>query len=741
MNGTKVPLIFRVYKGEELVRTETLTQPVIKIGKLSSSHLRIDDDLVSRMHAVIEVTSPTEISIIDLGSTKGTIVNGQKVNKAKLQDGDIIVLGDTRIVLGIGAAEASGPVASASSGGPNRVDGAMPAIGSAPHGLGVGGAPEGGPASIGSIPAPPRAGGSFSLPPPAGMPMAVAIPSAPMSSPVGVTALPPLAINTQLEDTSKSAIEVAAMLADSVITVKHLTNPRIGKVSAFTCGLFAAGLFGLLLCVIAVGHGVRVATTNKAALEQWVEVERKAPIDFRPIRMSVGWDLMGMLGLSGGLFVLTWGLARYVEERKSPYFRIGRSRDVEFPTDCVPDESFPLVSPQGDQFVFSRAAQMRGEMSVDGKITALDQLPLTMPIPAGARIRAEAGPNTFLVSSVPAPKRHGYTLLSSLDRRLTGFLTGAAAAHFIFLALLYALPPPSSMLYGDILGDNERMTKIQLKPPEEPKQMEDLSKGKEDKSGGTGTKQAGEEGKMGKKDSTRQSGQYAMKNNSVDPQLARMQALDKARSAGILGALRSNQGGAFASLTATGDFSSGIDDRDVYGGLIGNEVGEMQGGFGYGIAGTGPGGGGTGLGTIGLGRYGTIGHGSGTGSGYGIGSGRGGMRGRSASQPVVHIANATTNGALDPNIIRRYIRQKLPVIKHCYEKQLVVKPSLAGTVTTQFTISGTGSVIAVKAKGMGDSSVENCVAGAIQSIQFPRPEGGGLVSVTYPFTFEPAGGQ
>src|SRR3972149_2639012 len=111
MDGLKGPLTFPIYHGDQLLRTETLPQPVIKIGKLSSSHLRVDDDLVSRMHAVIEVTGPGEISIIDLGSTKGTVVNGQKVNKAKLQDGDVIVLGDTRIVLGVGEAVAEDPTA------------------------------------------------------------------------------------------------------------------------------------------------------------------------------------------------------------------------------------------------------------------------------------------------------------------------------------------------------------------------------------------------------------------------------------------------------------------------------------------------------------------------------------------------------------------------------------------------------------------------------------------------------
>src|SRR5688500_4524323 len=105
MAGSKIPLVFRIFKGDQLLREERLTQPVIKVGKLSSSHLRLDDESVSRMHAVIEVTGPGDISIIDLGSTKGTIVNGQKVNKARLQDGDLILLGDLRIEFSVGQEE------------------------------------------------------------------------------------------------------------------------------------------------------------------------------------------------------------------------------------------------------------------------------------------------------------------------------------------------------------------------------------------------------------------------------------------------------------------------------------------------------------------------------------------------------------------------------------------------------------------------------------------------------------
>src|SRR3954462_5366872 len=57
------------------------------------------------MHAIIEANGPGDVSIIDLGSTKGTFVNGHKVNKAKLQSGDTILVGETRIELSISAEE------------------------------------------------------------------------------------------------------------------------------------------------------------------------------------------------------------------------------------------------------------------------------------------------------------------------------------------------------------------------------------------------------------------------------------------------------------------------------------------------------------------------------------------------------------------------------------------------------------------------------------------------------------
>src|SRR5271154_1891892 len=95
----KVALTFALYQNDALVRRETVTQDIVKVGKDSRSHLRVDDDLASRMHAVIEVASPVDITLIDLGNEPGTLVNGQRVNKCKVRPGDQIQIGSTLIVL------------------------------------------------------------------------------------------------------------------------------------------------------------------------------------------------------------------------------------------------------------------------------------------------------------------------------------------------------------------------------------------------------------------------------------------------------------------------------------------------------------------------------------------------------------------------------------------------------------------------------------------------------------------
>jgi len=93
------PVTLKVYRGEELVRTERFTRDIIKIGRLSSAHLCLEDDRISRIHSVIEIGADGQISIIDMGSAEGTFLNGKRVSKGTLRHGDEIKLGGLRIVL------------------------------------------------------------------------------------------------------------------------------------------------------------------------------------------------------------------------------------------------------------------------------------------------------------------------------------------------------------------------------------------------------------------------------------------------------------------------------------------------------------------------------------------------------------------------------------------------------------------------------------------------------------------
>lgn len=74
-------LRFRVFQDGDFREELHLDHEVIKIGKLRSSHLHLDGDGVARMHAVIERTTTGVFRLIDLGSFKGSELNGTKIDK------------------------------------------------------------------------------------------------------------------------------------------------------------------------------------------------------------------------------------------------------------------------------------------------------------------------------------------------------------------------------------------------------------------------------------------------------------------------------------------------------------------------------------------------------------------------------------------------------------------------------------------------------------------------------------
>jgi hypothetical protein len=798
----QVPFTFQIYSGDTLVRTETVTQDrAIKIGKLSSSHLRIDDESASRMHAVIEITDSGEYFIIDLGSSKGTIVNGQKVNKAKLQSGDTIVLGNTKLVVTIGE-----PIGGAMDDGPTQVS-KPPAAAAAPTPpqtrqtvMGMQAAkppatptppaPAGKPAppvpqiapsqptmmaQAPTLP-PPVTPASPVTPPPmvnpaipppvqggVPSPFAAAAP-APRAPSVPMSYGPPPGYDpsaVELQDGSR-AIEVAAMFEDSVITVQHFTNPKAGEVTMLTKVLGAVGVASLVIAfIIFVVSYVQVAHLQDA-WEAW-DAAGKPHNEFVVPREGPFMDILETLLILVGLYSILHGLTRLFDERRPRDFTIGPEGGTLFntPGELLPTGTFPLVRSTGTDYELVFTDKMVGDVTLPdqgGQTITLDQLvkagrahsssavsgSYAFAIPNGARAKIDLGTNTFLVSSVPPPRSYPSPLTINWGQQ--AYTGGTALVVGLFLGMIYSIPPDPKSLSLDAFLNDQRFAKFLIKPPEEKDEQipEWLKKKGPDEAGGKGKRHKGEEGKMGKKTSKNKAGLYGLKGpkDNPDPHLAKMLAEEQAQKAGVLGILKATEGSHLASIFGR-DSALGNDAENVLGGLVGTQVGEAYGVGGLGLVGSGTGGGGTGEGTIGLGSLGTIGKGGGGGSGSGYGRGAGGLGGRRAHAPDVVPGTAQVRGSLDKEIIRRIIRRHLNEVKFCYEKELMHKADLYGRVMIQFTIAGTGAVIAsiVQNSTMNNPSVEQCIAGAVRRWEFPKPQGGGIVIVSYPFVLKAAGAE
>jgi len=78
-------------------RTPLPAQGSITIGRAAESEIRLTDTSVSRRHAEVRANGDGSWTLVDLGSTNGTKVNGATVNERKLKDGDTISAGDSHL--------------------------------------------------------------------------------------------------------------------------------------------------------------------------------------------------------------------------------------------------------------------------------------------------------------------------------------------------------------------------------------------------------------------------------------------------------------------------------------------------------------------------------------------------------------------------------------------------------------------------------------------------------------------
>ena len=78
-------------------KTYSMRQRVTSIGRSSQNDVVLEDPTVSRHHATVR-REDRGYFLYDFASTNGTRVNGRKVYRKKLADGDIIELGRSILV-------------------------------------------------------------------------------------------------------------------------------------------------------------------------------------------------------------------------------------------------------------------------------------------------------------------------------------------------------------------------------------------------------------------------------------------------------------------------------------------------------------------------------------------------------------------------------------------------------------------------------------------------------------------
>jgi TonB family protein len=124
----------------------------------------------------------------------------------------------------------------------------------------------------------------------------------------------------------------------------------------------------------------------------------------------------------------------------------------------------------------------------------------------------------------------------------------------------------------------------------------------------------------------------------------------------------------------------------------------------------------------------------GPGSGFGSGAGRGKI-----NVNVSEGGAPGVDGGLTQQEVSAVIRSHLNEIRHCYEQLLQRSPSSAGKVQVKFVVGQNGRVTSanVENSSISDAQMQGCIVGKIRTWEFPRPRGGQVVNVDYPFVFNP----
>ncbi len=335
----------------------------------------------------------------------------------------------------------------------------------------------------------------------------------------------------------------------------------------------------------------------------------------------------------------------------------------------------------------------------------------TMVLQLNERVELAVGPVTVAIRSVQFPHEK-LNWRSPVDRRFVSSMVFWLALYglFIFMTLQRSAPSPS--LGDDRLSRQAKYVRMVIKPPRVQPEKSKIAA----RSGGKAA--SGREGKAGAENAVPEPSIRA------SPSQGNPNGIDRQKVKNLLSGLVGR--GAFGTAGPGANLGSGI-DRAVSG--LGTSGGgtSVGGGLGFGGLGTrgsGPGGGGTG--------------GTGLGSG---GSGSSDLGVQSKDSVRVIPGTTTIVGGLDREEILKVIRRHQNEIKFCYEQELQKQPGLGGKVSVTWTIDAAGLVTEahVSESSLSNAEVEACMCARIVRWKFPEPEGGTIVTVTFPWILKMAG--
>ncbi len=408
------------------------------------------------------------------------------------------------------------------------------------------------------------------------------------------------------------------------------------------------------------------------------------------------------------------------------------AQDFFINSENLPSDHFAIVEQEAGGLTVNFTEDSVGFVEKEGERTSTTDLVgsgrakevggyYSLELADGERFVNDLGHMVFFVHRVFKPKLAPMGTLKNVDWLFLGVLIGLLFLGGTFGVVLATRPYDPSQ---EVITIPDRFVELMVQQVEKEKEKKQKSSGNPD--AGEGAKAKDEEGKIGKKEhklKKAKGSKVAIQKSQLDKQIA--------ESTGLLADLNQMTD---SSIFGTGGLDSSV--SNALGGLIGSQYGNQYGSGGLGSRGSGFGGGGT---AAGLGGLGTRGSGLGA-SGYGRGSGFYGKKGGGA--PGVGAGDPIILGALDKSLIDRVVKSHLAQIRYCYQRELAKNPKLFGKIVVKFVISKDGSVSSATTKSstMKNPIVEQCVNARFLRMRFPKPKGGGIVIVSYPFVFNASGG-